>query len=798
MKMYTLCCMDSILDKAPYWAHTHEKKTNELLAEHMQKCMDYFDLYCRKKDLDKIIRNTIKACGISEIQTAYDMFVNAIYMHDIGKINPKFQRDVLGNFYFKKSYDGDTRHSMASAFIYIDILYPKIKYNKTLSYVLFTFAYVISRHHGSLKSADEFLQQLSDLEGLNYYSHQAEEWIEDIISTEEGYSQIKKMLKLNEIPFYILNKLLFAMITACDYCATHEYINGQAMDINVIEHIDMMRNTYQEGEIYKGIQAYKQDSDFFADCPINALRSEIFLETEKRLEENASEKIFYLEAPTGSGKTNMSINLALKLIEMNKEINNIFYVFPFNTLVEQTAGVLNQYFPEETAVINSITPVIMEEDDETSTSYEKAYINRQFFNYPIVVTSHVNLFGALFGCDRENGFALTKLCNSVVILDEIQSYKNSIWRQVIMMLDKYAHLLNIKIIIMSATLPKMDRLLGEESKGFIELVKDVDKYYQNPLFKDRVKLDFSMLSDKKIDLNALADKVLEFKDKKVLVEFITKGTAREFYNILKDRCESVEELTGDDNKLKRHEVIEKIKNQKSIIVVATQVIEAGIDIDMDIGFKDSSIPDSEEQFLGRINRSCRKTGCIAFFFNYDNPQVVYRNDARTNYPITDKKISEMLKQKKFGEIYNLVLKDVFNKTELLNNQNISFLLRAALMSDFEKIEKQLRLIERNAQLYLAYQMNTGEEIINGREIWRKFKQLCLDKEKGYAQKKVELSRLAEKMSYFTYNVYNIENKNFGCDDEFAGYYYIENGERFITDGKFDRKAFSAEFGGMFL
>ncbi|WHH59321.1 CRISPR-associated helicase Cas3' [Petroclostridium sp. X23] len=795
--MYMLYCVDSILDQAPYWAHTHEKKTSELLHKHMEKCMEYFESYCVKKGMDKIIINTIKDCGINDIQAAYDLFVNAIYMHDMGKINPRFQRDVLGNRYFKKSYDGDTRHSMASAFIYIDRLYPKIKHNKVLSYVLFNFAYIISRHHGSLKSTDDFLQQLDDIRGMTYYSDQSEEWMEDIISTEEGPSQIRKMLKLNEIPFYMLNKLLFALITACDYCATYEYINGHPMELSVIESIDKLQSTYRKGEIYKGIQAYKQNADYFAHCPINALRSEMFLETEKRLEENAEGKVFYLEAPTGSGKTNMSVNLALKLAELSKEVNNIFYIFPFNTLVEQTADILNQYFPGQTAVINSITPVMMD-DDEAIPSYEKAYINRQFFNYPIVVTSHVNLFSALFGCDRENGFALTKLCNSVVILDEIQSYKNSIWRQLIMMLDRYARLLNIKIIIMSATLPKMDRLLGKESNGFIELVKDVNKYYLNPIFKDRVKIDFSMLDNKKIDLNVLADKVLEFKDRKVLVEFITKGTAREFYNIIKGRCEYVEELTGDDNKLKRNEVIEKIKKQKSIIVIATQVIEAGIDIDMDIGFKDTSIPDSEEQFLGRINRSCRKIGCIAFFFNYDNPQVVYRNDVRTNYPITDQMISEMLEQKKFGEIYELVLRDVFHETELLNNKNISLLLRAALISDFEKIEKQLRLIERTAQLYLAYQITLEEEIIDGREIWYRFRQLCADKEKGYAQKKVELSRLAEKMSYFTYNIYNIEDKTFRYDEEFAGYYYIENGEQFIIDGKFDRKAFSMEFGGRFL
>jgi CRISPR-associated endonuclease/helicase Cas3 len=103
-------------------------------------------------------------------------------------------------------------------------------------------------------------------------------------------------------------------------------------------------------------------------------------------------------------------------------------------------------------------------------------------NYPLVITSHVNLFGALFGTGREQSFPLIKLCNSVVIIDEIQSYRNEIWHEVILFLLQYAELLNIKFIIMSATLPKLDGLLGQHSHQIIDLIKNPDVYYQNPFF----------------------------------------------------------------------------------------------------------------------------------------------------------------------------------------------------------------------------------------------------------------------------------------------------------------------------
>ena len=56
--------------------------------------------------------------------------------------------------------------------------------------------------------------------------------------------------------------------------------------------------------------------------------------------------------------------------------------------------------------------------------------------------------------------------------------------------------------------------------------------------------------------------------------------------------------------------------QKDIILVCTQVIEAGVDIDMDLGFKDYSIFESEEQFMGRVNRSSLRPFVKCFSFQW--------------------------------------------------------------------------------------------------------------------------------------------------------------------------------------
>ena len=115
-------------------------------------------------------------------------------------------------------------------------------------------------------------------------------------------------------------------------------------------------------------------------------------------------------------------------------------------------------------------------------------LNRQFIHYPIVLTTHIGFFNYLFGTSREETFPLVHLVNSVVILDEIQSYKNSIWKEIIIFLEKYAEILNIKIIIMSATLPRLDKL-GGKNDNCAYLIEDREKYFSSKLFKNRVDVE---------------------------------------------------------------------------------------------------------------------------------------------------------------------------------------------------------------------------------------------------------------------------------------------------------------------
>ena len=552
----------------------------------------------------------------------------------------------------------------------------------------------------------------------------------------------------------------------------------------------------------------------FKENDINLLRSEIFLESEKNLLEGLKEKtdIFFLEAPTGSGKTNSSINLALKALEKDKSLNKLFYIFPFNTLVEQTKISLGEVFGDDKlkgkiSIVNSITAMIERFKEDSKVDYEKTLLARQFLHYPITLSTHVNLFNYLFGLNRDSVFPLTQLANSVVIIDEVQSYKNSIWTEIIIFLKKYSKLLNIKFIIMSATLPDL-RELSNEKDGFKILINNRKKYFESPLFKNRVIVDYSLL-DKELNLEELLENIksiLKEDNKKIVIEFIKKKSALEFYEILKNIEDELGKevllITGDDNRAERKRIINKVKGldnkgkklknpNDNVILVATQVIEAGVDIDMDYGFKDISILDSEEQFLGRINRSCKKKNAKVYFFNIDDASSIYKNDLRKIKELTieNEEIKEILKNKDFSLFYKKVIDYLKKQNQRLDAQNIDdFRENSIKKLNYINVYDRMKLIDERNQFSVFLNREIEDlngNILNGHDTWLDYKELIRDKKMDYAEKQVKLSKVKEQMDYFIYTVSKI---NFAYNDSIGDLTYVEDGEKFFINGKFNPSA----------
>ena len=354
------------------------------------------------------------------------------------------------------------------------------------------------------------------------------------------------------------------------------------------------------------------------------------IEVIKNVRANADKNLFYIEAPTGGGKTNLSMIACAELLENNPNLNKVFYVFPFTTLITQTHKAIIETLdlsPDEMVQLHSKagfqTKTKEESEDGQYGDEKQDYIDNLFVNYPFCLLTHIKFFDILKSNHKETNYLLHRLANSIVIIDELQSYNPGHWDKMIYFIINYAKHFNIKFVLMSATLPEIGKLnvIKDYKPDFVYLLEDVKrKYFNNPNFSERVNFNFDLLEKKEIQLEDLAtivvEKSLEYSNKNTLypnsvftiIEFIFKKTATKFYDLVdKSVFDEVFVLSGTIVEPRRKEIINYLKHSenrtKKVLLITTQVVEAGVDIDMDLGFKDTSLIDSDEQLAGRINRS---------------------------------------------------------------------------------------------------------------------------------------------------------------------------------------------------
>lgn len=854
MKEYIIPIEDIIVKPELFYAHCDRDngKNPEILKEHVDRCYHYFEELWEHKNFKAVFENFQKelAPELSDegIKLFYSLIVNVIIFHDCGKINPRFQSIKMKNTLKKWTaidcLDG-TKHSILSAAIYLDYFYEKIqesllsKDEKNMIHVfMLVNAYVISRHHGNLSRFEEFLEefqpnrQLADIFSCMNQGDFAEVYHGPFCKRDRHMMNMPRQntriyhsfleKQSSHAGLYTYIRFLFSVLVSCDYYATSEYDNGIQMSaFGTIENTEFATQ-YEQSERVKQIRRLNPESCVDDKKDINILRNRMFYEAEQTLLKNKDTNIAFIEAPTGAGKSNLAMNCSLKLLDKN--INKIFYVYPFNTLVEQNYDTLEKIYGQtdifkSIAVINSITPIPLNgtrkfwenlDKEENEKFYQKALLDRQFLNYPFILTTHVNLFQIMFGCEREAAISFYQLAGSVVVLDEIQSYKNVLWTEIMMFLQCYSRLLNMKIIIMSATLPKLDMLTGNHEK-VVNLIENPEKYFQDARFKKRVALSYELLyQDKKIEMKELYAHVLgqAQKGRKLLMEFITKTSAEKFYHML---TESGQEdlqifcMTGDDNQIDRKRILREMDTadkDKAVILVATQIVEAGIDIDMDIGYKDISKLDSEEQFIGRINRNFKRKG-VVYFFDMDNESGIYKEDYRvdTAYTLRKDEMKQLLADKNFGKYYDYILKGIRKyRNDRKNENGIEAFVDNVKKLDFVWISQKMKLIDKNddwkMSVYFAREITTDTgEIIDGKQVWERYRELLSDMTMNYAKKQILLSEVKSKMSYFIYQI-KIDN-SLDYNDRIGELYLIEDAEQYFENGRLNTDKFYSQ-GNLFV
>jgi|AntAceMinimDraft_17_1070374.scaffolds.fasta_scaffold01176_4 CRISPR-associated endonuclease/helicase Cas3 len=824
-----------------YFAHTHQNEPKETLIQHTQKVKEWTLILIETHHLDLVANKliysfTYKQNYISNFGNLIKkIFFNAIVFHDFGKVNPNFQVEKMKNEFFNpdKEIKINTKHSILSAYIFLNFHFEKIlemeKFSDEEKNILYAitilFSNPILKHHSGyleqnydfrktvINSLYKYLSQYK----IDFQNEISNSFFENIKLIFDGFDESLKTD--NYFSLYALLKLNYSLLTASDYYATSEYMNDfKINDFGLID--SKLRNqiiySFENNPKKPYNKELKQNPDKFLNIKfselqernninLNILRQKLGVEAILNLKKNPNKKLFYLEAPTGAGKTNVSIAFATELLQIDKKINKIFYIFPFTTLITQTFQSIKDTIDisdEHIIQLHSKAGFHSKENEEgTYGKNYRNYINNLFVNYPITLLSHIKFFNILKGNSKKTNYILHRLANSIVIIDELQSYTPKHWDKVIFFLDNYAKYFNVRFLIMSATLPKIDELNDKTKGKIVRLTPNRNQYFLNPNFKNRISFDFQLLDWEKPVSDKEKQKYLQnlsnfvFKKLEVyaednhnkirgLIEFITKKSATKFQKIINNKVGFDEYkkylISGEILESRRKFIIDKIKENADdkVIVITTQVIETGVDIDMDIGFKDRSLIDSDEQLAGRINREAKRDNCKLYLFDFDKTFWIYKNDYRYNVQSKEDEIyknyKQILEDKTFDKLYEKVYKNIKKRNnDAFNSESEYFSYFKTF--NFKEINQKFRLIEQeNESVFIPLSINkkyfNTEDLksfniksnkngkVSGEDVFQVYMNIIDNKEQKFIKKNINLKKLAGIISQFMISIFHNQKK----------------------------------------
>ncbi|AHE96133.1 helicase [Thermocrinis ruber] len=462
-------------------------------------------------------------------------------------------------------------------------------------------------------------------------------------------------------------------------------------------------------EIYRE-QLRKNDSE------INQKREEAFKEVMAKLPIAKDYKLYALTLPTGMGKTLTGLSFAAGLAK-NLGLKRIVYSLPFLSIIDQTELVLRGIgLKDSTELIvhHHLSEIgYFQGDREREYDFDTARVFFEGWNSGVILTTFHQFLYALLGAENSYLRRFNKLKDSVVIVDELQALPHRYWRFVKECFKKLTEELNSRVILMTATNP----FVFEEGDHVLHLV-DKAKYREG-LQRFRVIPDLEKRTVEDL-AREVAERVRK-EDKTFLIILNTIKSSQEFYRKLKDLVNvDIAYLSTAVIPKQRRERIEQIKQGKYKVVVSTQVVEAGVDIDFDVVCRDFAPLDSINQSAGRCNRhGFRGLGEVRVVKLVDDNGREY---SRRIYDIvllsaTEKFLTEELTERELLDVIDEYFETLWTK---ISHDKSDELLEALDRIKHDFLYKNFKLIEDQPykeDVFVAVDYK-AESVLNAvKEIW---------------------------------------------------------------------------------
>src|SRR5690625_4718231 len=382
--------------------------------------------------------------------------------------------------------------------------------------------------------------------------------------------------------------------------------------------------------------------------PINDLREEAYQTAVSRVVSLGEQNFYSITLPTGLGKTFTAYKTALQIKELYAPDFRIVYCLPFTSIIDQNASVFNDILESASIDKGNIgvhhhlsIPDISKEDDIEEGFYPNWEYITEGWQSEITITTFVQLWESLFANHNRQLRKFHNLANSIIILDEVQSINPKLFPAFEFVMKAMAKYFNTKFLFVTATQP----ILLEDKVQELCFKNEIDYFFSQ---MNRTLLDTSLLQNEELmneeELSEIVLADYEESGKSILVICNTIGFSQKLRELLSNSLEESElfYLSASIIPYSREQTLEavreKLDNNEPMILVSTQVVEAGVDIDFDTVYRDFAPLSSINQAAGRCNRNAGKGVSKVILFKsgkdkiYDPTQLDITKNVLDSFP----------------------------------------------------------------------------------------------------------------------------------------------------------------------
>ena len=497
-------------------------------------------------------------------------------LHDAGKFSKEFQKHILQG-------GPKVDHSTAGA---------QAIWNVSKTGVGLMMAYCVAGHHSGLPDGGS----RADPSDAPTLSGRLKRTVPDFSPFYRAVS-LPAILPKSSPPIRMIGKggftaaflirMLFSCLVDADFLDTERFMSGGTVERGKMESIPVL---------FKRLRKYLSKFDS-PTSNINKKRTEIL----KTCLEKASgpKGLYTLTVPTGGGKTLSSLAFALRHAAEHR-MDRVIYAIPYTSIIEQNAAVFREILGRENVLehhSNFVYPDCKEEQE--TREQEKLKLAAENWDVPVVVTTNVQFFESLFANKSSRCRKLHNIANSVVIFDEAQMIPREYLQPCIRAISELVANYGCTAILCSATQPALQGLFPPEIKS-TEICESIPELYG---FFRRT----TIVTAGERDDESLANEINAKKQALCIVN--TKRHAQNLYLLL-EREGSFHLstlMTPAHRKRKLEEIRKRLKNGEPCRVISTSLIEAGVDVDFPIVYREEAGLDSEIQAAGRCNREGKRS-----------------------------------------------------------------------------------------------------------------------------------------------------------------------------------------------